>query len=157
MHSKHCCVTTVLDVISLINALHIMDNQTNLLFMNCAKYFPEESIPAIRQTLEEIGPQRAQQALAMEYKDPTVALILPLCRKYRRRGPLLRLGHPCCLPSECQKASYFSRSVWTDYSKSRCRPQGRGRRQKPRPCLYFGGGRGFLKMRIRQALHRARP
>jgi TM2 domain-containing membrane protein YozV len=55
-----------------------MDNQTNLLFMNCAKYFPEESIPAIRQTLEEIGPQRAQQALAMEYKDPTVALILSL-------------------------------------------------------------------------------
>lgn len=46
--------------------------------MNCAKYFPEESMPAIRQTLEQIGPQKASQALAMEYKDPTVALCLSL-------------------------------------------------------------------------------
>ncbi len=55
-----------------------MDNQTSALLINCAKYFPEEYLPAIRQTIEEIGPQRAQQALAMEYKDPTVALILSL-------------------------------------------------------------------------------
>ena len=55
-----------------------MDNQINVLFMNCAKYFPEESMPAIRQTLEQLGPQKASQALAMEYKDPTVALCLSL-------------------------------------------------------------------------------
>ena len=35
-------------------------------------------MPAIRQTLEQIGPQKASQALAMEYKDPTVALCLSL-------------------------------------------------------------------------------
>ena len=46
--------------------------------MNCAKYFPEASMPAIRLTLEELGPQKASQALAMDYKDPTVALCLSL-------------------------------------------------------------------------------
>ena len=55
-----------------------MDNQINMLLMNSAKYFPEASIPAIRQTLEGLSPDKASQVLAMEYKDPTIALCLSL-------------------------------------------------------------------------------
>jgi len=59
-----------------------MDNQINMLLMNSAKYFPEASIPAIRQTLEELGPDKASQALAVEYKDPIIALILSILVGY---------------------------------------------------------------------------
>ena len=55
-----------------------MDNQINMLLMNSARYFPEASIPAIRQTLEGLSPDKASQVLAMEYKDPTIALCLSL-------------------------------------------------------------------------------
>ncbi len=55
-----------------------MDNQTNMLLMNASKFFPEECMPAIRQTLEELGPEKASQALAIEFKDPTIALIISL-------------------------------------------------------------------------------
>ena len=55
-----------------------MDNQINMLLMNSAKYFPEASMPAIRQTLEQFGPEKASQVLGTEYKDPTIALILSI-------------------------------------------------------------------------------
>lgn len=53
-------------------------DKINSLLINYAKYFPEESMPAIRQTLEQLGEDKAAQALTMDYKDPTIALCLSL-------------------------------------------------------------------------------
>ena len=53
-----------------------MDNNTNMLLVNAAKYFPEASMPSIRETLEHMDPQKANIILAQDYKDPTIALII---------------------------------------------------------------------------------
>ncbi|MBQ8656231.1 MAG: TM2 domain-containing protein [Prevotella sp.] len=53
-----------------------MDSSVNILLANAAKYFPESSMPAIRQTLEQMDPQKASTLLAQDYKDPMIAIII---------------------------------------------------------------------------------
>ena len=47
-----------------------------MLLMGNAKYFPTARIPEIKQTLEQLGPEKASQVMACGFKDPTTALIL---------------------------------------------------------------------------------
>ena len=53
-----------------------MDSQVNILLANAAKYFPDSSMPAIRQQLEQMDSQKASMMLAQDYKDPTMAIII---------------------------------------------------------------------------------
>ena len=50
----------------------------NMLLMSNAKYFPDSRIPELKQMLTEMGPERASQVLAGEFKDPMVSMILGL-------------------------------------------------------------------------------
>ena len=47
-----------------------------MLLMSCGKYFPSNRMPEIKQTLEQLGPNRASQVVASGFKDPMTALLL---------------------------------------------------------------------------------
>ena len=53
-----------------------MDSHVNMLLVNAAKFFPESSMLAIRETLEGMDPQKASMVLAQDFKDPTIAMII---------------------------------------------------------------------------------
>ena len=53
-----------------------MDSHVNMLLVNAAKFFPESSMIAIRETLEGMDPQKASMVLAQDFKDPTIAMII---------------------------------------------------------------------------------
>ncbi len=53
-----------------------MDSQVNILLTQAAKFFPEASMPSIRQTIEQMDPQKASMVLGQDYKDPTMAIII---------------------------------------------------------------------------------
>lgn len=47
-----------------------------MLLMSCGKYFPSNRMPEIKQTLEQLGSDRAAQVMTGGYKDPMTALLL---------------------------------------------------------------------------------
>lgn len=56
-----------------------MDAQKiDLFMMTNAKYFPVETLPLIRQRLEMLDEARAMGMTYMQFKDPTVTLILSI-------------------------------------------------------------------------------
>ena len=55
-----------------------MEKDVNMLLATYSKYFPETSLPQIREIFENLSEEQVTMLVCMQFKDPITALIISL-------------------------------------------------------------------------------